>query len=158
MSGISAWLDGLGLGNYATIFAENAIDLDVLPDLNETDLKRLGVALGHRKRILRAIADLSSGSSLPESGSFADVATPESETERHHPTVLFCDIVGSTTLAIQLDPEDLSGVIRRFQATCATIITHNGGHVARFMGDGILAYFGYPQAHEDDAENAVRAG
>ncbi len=82
MSGIAAWLDGLGLGNYATIFVENAIDLDVLPDLNETDLKRLGVALGHRKRILRAIADLSSGSSLPETASLADVETPESETER----------------------------------------------------------------------------
>jgi predicted ATPase/class 3 adenylate cyclase len=158
MSAISAWLDGLGLGNYTTIFVENAIDLDVLPDLTEADLKRLGVALGHRKRILRAIADLSSGSSPPESASLVDVATPESETERRHPTVLFCDIVGSTALAIQLDPEDLSGVIRRFQATCATIITHNGGHVARFVGDGILAYFGYPQAHEDDPEAAVRAG
>jgi class 3 adenylate cyclase/predicted ATPase len=158
MSGITAWLDGLGLGSYATIFVENAIDLDVLPDLNETDLKRLGVALGHRKRILRAIADLSSGSSLPEGASFPDVATPESDRERRHLTVLFCDIVGSTALAVQLDPEELSGVIRRFQATCTTLITHNGGYVARFMGDGILAYFGYPQAHEDDAENAVRAG
>jgi len=158
MSGIAAWLDGLGLGNYATIFVENAIDLDVLPDLNETDLKRLGVALGHRKRILRAIADLSSGSSLPESASLADVATPESKTERRHLTALFCDIVGSTALALQLDPEELSGVIRRFQAICTTLITHNGGYVARFIGDGVLAYFGYPQAHEDDAENAVRAG
>src|SRR2546430_7366511 len=127
LSGIAAWLDGLGLGNYATIFVENAIDLDVLPDLNETDLKRLGVALGDRKRILRAIADLSSGSSLPESASLADVATPESKTERRHLTALFCDIVGSTALAIQLDPEELSGVIRRFQAICTTLITHNGG-------------------------------
>jgi class 3 adenylate cyclase/predicted ATPase len=158
MSGITAWLDGLGLGNYATIFVENAIDLDALPNLNETDLKKLGVALGHRKRILKAIADLSSGSSLPESAPLTDVATPESETERRRLTALFCDIVGSTALAIQLDPEELSGVIRRFQATCTILITHNGGYVARFMGDGVLAYFGYPQAHEDDAENAVRAG
>jgi predicted ATPase/class 3 adenylate cyclase len=155
MSGISAWLDGLGLGNYATIFVENAIDLDILPDLDETDLERLGVALGHRKRILRAIAALPRASP-PRAN--ADVAAPDAEGERRHLTVLFCDIVGSTALAVQLDPEDLSGVIRRFQATCTTIITHNRGYVARFMGDGILAYFGYPHAHEDDAENAVRAG
>jgi predicted ATPase/class 3 adenylate cyclase len=155
MSGITAWLDGLGLGNYATIFVENAIDLDVLPDLNETDLERLGVALGHRKRILRAIAALSRNASPRTS---ADVASPDSETQRRHLTVLFCDIVGSTELAVQLDPEDLNGVIRRFQATCNIIITHNGGYVARLMGDGILAYFGYPQAQEDDAESAVRTG
>jgi class 3 adenylate cyclase/predicted ATPase len=155
MSGITAWLDELGLGNYATIFVENAIDLDVLVDLNETDLKRLGVALGHRKRILRAIAALP-GASLARAS--ASIATPNAEGERRHLTVLFCDIVGSTALAVQLDPEDLSAVIRRFQTTCTTIITHNRGYVARFMGDGILAYFGYPQAHEDDAENAVRAG
>ena len=85
-------------------------------------------------------------------------AAPVSEGERRHLTVLFCDLVGSTALAVQLDPEDLSAVIRRFQATCAAMITQGGGHVARYMGDGILAYFGYPQAHEDDAECAVRAG
>jgi predicted ATPase/class 3 adenylate cyclase len=158
MSGISAWLDGLGLGRYATVFVENAIDLDVLPDLNEADLESIGVALGHRKRILRAIADLSKGSSPPTSTSLADVAAPQSEAEKRHLTALFCDIVGSTALAVQLDPEDLSGLIRRFQATCTAIITHNGGYVAKFMGDGILAYFGYPHAHEDDAESAARAG
>jgi class 3 adenylate cyclase/predicted ATPase len=155
MSSISAWLDGLGLGHYAAVFVENAIDLDVLVDLNETDLKRLGVALGHRKRILRAIAALP-GASLARAS--ASIATPDAEGERRHLSVLFCDIVGSTALAVQLDPEDLSAVIRRFQTTCTTIVTHNRGYVARFMGDGILAYFGYPQAHEEDAENAVRAG
>src|SRR5262245_55625130 len=122
MSSISAWLDGLGLGDYATVFVENAIDLDVLPDLNESDLEKLGVALGHRKRILRAIAALP-GASLPRAS--ANIATPDAEGERRHLSVMFCDIVGSTALAVQLDPEDLSGVIRRFQATCTTIITHN---------------------------------
>src|ERR1700745_2969425 len=103
MSGISAWLDGLGLGDYAAVFDENAIDLDVLVDLNETELKRLGVSLGHRKRILRAIAALP-GASLARAS--ASIATTNAEGERRHLTVLFCDIVGSTALAVQLDPED----------------------------------------------------
>jgi class 3 adenylate cyclase/predicted ATPase len=157
MSDLSAWLDSLGLGKYATIFAENAVDLDVLPDLNETDLERLGVALGHRKRILKAAAALST--SLRENSTTAMASAEEGAAgERRHLTVLFCDMVGSTELAVQLDPEELSGIVRRFQATCTSIITQNGGYIARFMGDGLLAYFGYPRAHEDDAERAARAG
>jgi class 3 adenylate cyclase len=157
MSNLSAWLDSLGLGKYATIFAENAVDLDVLPDLNETDLERLGVALGHRKRILKAAAALST--SLRENSTTAMASAEEGAAgERRHLTVLFCDMVGSTELAVQLDPEELSGIVRRFQATCTSIITQNGGYIARFMGDGLLAYFGYPRAHEDDAERAARAG
>jgi len=157
MSDLSAWLDNLGLGKYATIFAENAVDLDVLPDLNETDLERLGVALGHRKRILKAAAALST--SLRENSTTPMVSAEAGAAgERRHLTVLFCDMVGSTELAVQLDPEELSGIVRRFQATCTSIITQNGGYIARFMGDGLLAYFGYPRAHEDDAERAVRAG
>ena len=150
---IAAWLDGLGLAQYATVFAENAIDIDTLKDLAETDLEKLGVALGHRKRMLRAIAALSGGA--PEAPA---ALQPQSEAERRQVTVLFCDLVGSMALAIKLDPEDLSDVIRRFHGSCAAAITHMGGYVARFMGDGLLAYFGYPQAHEDDAERAVRAG
>ncbi len=151
---IATWLDGLGLAQYATVFAENAIDLDILPDVTEADLEKLGVALGHRKRILRAITALTSGNSAQT----ASGPLPHPEAERRQMTVLFCDLVGSTALAVKLDPEDLRDVTRRFQGSCAAAITQMGGYVARFMGDGLLAYFGYPQAHEDDAERAVRAG
>src|SRR6266498_5455624 len=154
---ITTWLDGIGLAQYATVFAENAIDLDVLSDVSEADLERLGVALGHRKRMLRAIASLP-GARPAAGASGTGRAPPLSEPERRQLTVLFCDLVGSTALALQLDPEDLSAVIRRFQAICAAMIAHAGGHIARYMGDGLLVYFGYPQAHEDDAERAVRAG
>jgi class 3 adenylate cyclase len=154
---IKTWLDEIGLGQYATVFAENAIDLDVLPDVTETDLERLGVALGHRKRILRAIA-ARSGATPAAAAPATAPAVPQSEAERRQLTVLFCDLVGSTALAATLDPEDLSDVIGGFQGCCAAVITRMGGHVARFMGDGLLVYFGYPQAHEDDAERAVRAG
>jgi class 3 adenylate cyclase len=151
---ITTWLDGIGLAQYATVFAENAIDFEILPDVTEADLEKLGVALGHRKRILKAIAALSGGSLAPAAG--APLA--QSKAERRQVTVLFCDLVGSTALAVKLDPEDLRDVIRTFQGSCAEAITQMGGYVARFMGDGLLAYFGYPQAHEDDAERAVRAG
>jgi class 3 adenylate cyclase/predicted ATPase len=154
---ITTWLDGLGLAQYATVFAENAIDLDILRDVTEADLKRLGVPIGHRKRIFRAVAALS-GKSLAPRASAPAAAAPRPDGERRHLTVLFCDLVGSTALAVKLDPEDLRDVIRRFQDACAAEITHMGGYVASFIGDGLLAYFGYPQAHEDDAERAVRAG
>src|SRR5215831_6427122 len=154
---IETWLDEIGLGQYATVFAENAVDLDILPDLTETDLERLGVALGDRKRILRAIAALS-GATPAAAAPAAAPALLQSEAERRQLTVLLCDLVGSTALAAKLDPEDLRDVIRGFQGCCAAVITRMGGHVARFMGDGLLVYFGYPQAHEDDAERAVRVG
>jgi class 3 adenylate cyclase/predicted ATPase len=154
---IKTWLDEIGLGQYATVFAENAVDLDVLPDVTETDLERLGVALGHRKRILRAIAALSGATPAAAAPATAP-ALPQSEAERRQLTVLFCDLVGSSALAVKLDPEDLRDVIHGFQGCCAAVITRMGGHVARFMGDGLLVYFGYPQAHEDDAERAVRVG
>jgi class 3 adenylate cyclase/predicted ATPase len=154
MSAISAWLDGIGLGQYSVTFVENGVDLDVLLDLSETDFEKLGVALGHRKRILRAMSAFSAG---PRAAAPTQAAWP-SEAERRQLTVLFCDLVGSAALAVQLDPEDLSAVIRRFQALYTAVIRNDGGYVARFMGDGLLAYFGYPQAREDDAENAVRAG
>ena len=155
----TTWLDGLGLAQYATVFAENAINLDILPDVTEADLEGLGVTLGHRKRILRAVAGLSGESFAPRaSAPAAAAAPPRPDAEKRQLTVLFCDLVGSTGLAVKLDPEDLRDVIRKFQDACAAAITNMGGHVARFMGDGMLAYFGYPQAHEDDAERAVRAG
>jgi class 3 adenylate cyclase/predicted ATPase len=154
---IAAWLEHLGLGQYTAIFVENAIDLDVLPDLTDADFERLGVPLGHRKRIIRAI---SSTSSINVTGARAGLnsAPYRSEAEKRQLTVLFCDLVGSTALAVRLDPEDLSAVIRRFQLTATGVITSYGGYVAKFMGDGLLAYFGYPVTHEDEAESAVRAG
>ncbi len=158
MSTIVGWLDGLGLAQYVRVFAENAIDSDILFDLTEADLEKLGIPLGDRKRMLKAIADYQQGSTRRTGITAAPVASPHSEAERRHLTVLFCDLVGSTGFAVALDPEELSGIIRRFQDTCAAVIEHFGGHIGRFMGDGLLVYFGYPQAHEDDAERAVRAG
>ena len=154
---IETWLDEIGLAQYANAFAENAIDFEILPDVTEADLEKLGVALGHRKRILRAIAALS-GARPADAAPATAPALPQSEAERRQLTVLFCDLVGSTALAVKLDPEDMREVIRAFQDSCAAVVTQMGGHVARFMGDGLLVYFGYPQAHEDDAERAVRAG
>jgi class 3 adenylate cyclase/predicted ATPase len=153
---ISTWLDHLGLGQYAATFVENAIDLDVLPDLTDADFERLGVPLGHRKRIIRAISSTTVKSRAAPGGFNSMAQRPEAE--RRQLTVLFCDLVGSTALAVRLDPEELSAVIRRFQVTSTGVIASYGGYVAQFMGDGILAYFGYPVTREDEAENAVRAG
>src|ERR1700748_1935047 len=125
MSAISAWLDSLGLGRYATAFDENAVDLDVVSELTEIDLERMGAALGHRKRILRAL----STSPLPSPAGAATRLVPSRhlESEKRQLTMLFCDLVGSTALAVQLDPEDLSTGMRRFQYTCTSAITHNCG-------------------------------
>ena len=158
MSTIAGWLERLGLAQYVPVFAENVVDIDVLFDLTEADLEKLGIPLGDRKRMLKAIAGYQQSSTPRTSVTAATVASPRSEAERRHLTVLFCDLVGSTGLAVELDPEELSGVIRRFQDTCAAVIKHFGGYIGKFMGDGLLVYFGYPQAHEDDAERAVRAG
>jgi predicted ATPase/class 3 adenylate cyclase len=158
VSTIAGWLEGLGLAHYAPAFAKNVVEIDVLFDLTEADLERLGIPLGDRKRMLKAIADYQQSFTPRTSLMAATVASPHSEAERRHLTVLFCDLVGSTGLATELDPEELSGVIRRFHDTCAAVIKHFGGYIGRFMGDGLLVYFGYPRAHEDDAERAVRAG
>ena len=150
----------IGLEQYTATFIDNAIDVAILPDLTEADLEKLGVVLGHRKRMLKALAELSAGSPAPAAPVGSPV--PASEGERRQITVLFCDLVDFDPRLeqSQLDPEDSQApVIRRFQATCAGIIKQAGGNIAkRYMGDGLLAYFGYPQAHEDDAECAVRAG
>ncbi|UQD84599.1 AAA family ATPase [Bradyrhizobium elkanii USDA 76] len=148
---IAEWLEKLGLGQYALRFAENGIDLGVLPELTDEDFDRLGVLLGHRRKMLRAIADLNQAELI------AAPVSPH-DAERRHLTVMFCDLVGSTALSARLDPEDMWEVIRAYRAACAQVITTYDGAVARFIGDGILAYFGYPRAHEDDAERAVRAG
>ncbi len=151
MSGdIARWLEGLDLSQYAEAFAENDIDTDVLTDLDEADLEKLGLSMGHRKRLLRAIGELA-----PEAKS----QPPSSaEAERRQLTVMFCDLVGSTALSSQLDPEDLRDVIRAYQDACAAVVARYEGFVAKYMGDGVLVYFGYPTAHEDDATRAISTG
>jgi class 3 adenylate cyclase len=163
------WLASLGLSEYAERFAENDIDMAVLRDLTDQDLKDLGISsLGHRRKLLRAIGEL--GSSPSVGGSSSVVASkglmPVAATEpalydgaeRRHLTVMFTDLVGSTALSTKLDPEDLHAVIGAYHKCAAETIGRFEGFVAKYMGDGVLAYFGYPRAHEDDAERAVRAG
>jgi class 3 adenylate cyclase/predicted ATPase len=155
MQPIAKWLDSLGLAEYADRFAENDIEIDVLSELTDRDLEQLGVSLGHRRKILRAIRDLGGGAAPvrapPESKSRDDA-------ERRQLTVMFTDLVGSTALSARLDPEDFARVIGSYQNICASAVAKFGGSVAKYLGDGVLAYFGYPEAHEDDSERAVRAG
>jgi class 3 adenylate cyclase len=154
MKDVAEWLASLELGEYAQRFAENAIDLSVIRDLTENDLKELGVLLGHRRKMLRAIAELQRAPATPQMAS----EPARERAERRQLTVMFCDLVGSTALAARLDPEDMRQVIAVFHRRVAEVIGGYEGVVARYMGDGVLAYFGYPQAHEDDAVQAVRAG
>ena len=162
---VTAWLEELGLGQYAISFEENELDLDQLVDLSNEDLKDLGVTImGHRKKLFRAI-DALQDSPAQETIEKDAAAQPEpltsassGEAERRQLTVMFCDLVGSTELSRQFDPEDLQSIIASYQAACNAAIDRFDGYVARYMGDGMLVYFGYPVAHEDDAERAVRAG
>jgi class 3 adenylate cyclase len=162
---IVVWLRSLGLGKYEAAFRENEIDETVLPDLTADDLKELGVtALGHRRKLLAAIAALRDDASGKASSvdtattSSAPSVRPEDRAERRQVTVMFSDLVGSTALSARMDPEDLREVISAYQKCVADTVARSGGFVAKYMGDGVLIYFGYPQAHEDDAERAVRAG
>jgi class 3 adenylate cyclase/predicted ATPase len=151
---IAAWLHSLGMQQYEAAFRDNAIDATVLPELTADDLKDLGVNLvGHRRKLLAAIAALRTDvGPVPE----APAAGPAAE--RRQLTVMFCDLVGSTALSAGLDPEDLREVIAAYHRAIAEIVGGLDGFVAKYMGDGVLVYFGYPRAHEDDAERAVRAG
>ena len=154
MPGIREWLGSHGLSGYADRFAENKIDLSILPDLTDEDLKELGVLLGDRRRILRLIADLAPKSQPPA----ASGSPPLEGAERRQVTVMFADLVGSTALSTGMDPEDLRDVFAAYSNCAEETVSKFGGNVAQYMGDGILVYFGYPHAHEDDAEQAVRAG
>jgi class 3 adenylate cyclase/predicted ATPase len=162
---IGSWLCGLGLERYTQAFRDNEIDLDLLPHLTTDDLKDLGVALvGHRRRLLDAIAALQGESTAhepaapPHEGSGTSPTGARAGAERRQLTVMFVDLVGSTALSAQLDPEDMRAVIGGYQNAVAGEVTRFEGYVAKFMGDGVLAYFGWPRAHEDDAERAVRGG
>ena len=154
MPGITEWLSSHGLSEYADRFTKNRIDLSILPDLTDEDLKELGILLGDRRRILRLIAELASKpqvSTIPGS-------RPLEGAERRQVTVMFADLVGSTALSAGMDPEDLRDVFAAYSSCAEETMTMFGGNVAQYMGDGILVYFGYPHAHEDDAAQAVRAG
>jgi class 3 adenylate cyclase/predicted ATPase len=150
---ISDWLEKLGMSEYAQRFAENDVDIEVLGDLTDADFDRLGVSIGHRRKLLKAIAvGVPTAPEAPPSKSGTESA------ERRQVTVMFSDLVGSTALSARMDPEDLREVISAYQKRVAETVQRFGGFVAKYMGDGVLVYFGYPQAHEDDAERAVRAG
>ena len=158
MQQIGDWLKKLGMSEYAERFEENRIDPSVLPDLTDQDLERLGVLLGDRRKMLRAIRELAGDAPVAPHLPAVTEARQQDAAERRQLTVMFCDLVGSTTLSARLDPEDLREIIGAYQRCCAVQVELSGGFVAKYMGDGVLAYFGYPQAHEDDAERAVRAG
>jgi len=155
---VAAWLQGLGLERYVPAFRDNEIDWEALPKLTAEDLKDLGVVLGgHRRKLLDAITAL--GAEAPAAGTAASHDAPApADAERRQLTVMFCDLVGSTELSSRLDPEDLRDVVGAYHRAVTEIVAGFDGLVSRYMGDGVLVYFGYPQAHEDDAERAVRAG
>jgi SAM domain (Sterile alpha motif)/Adenylate and Guanylate cyclase catalytic domain len=162
---VVVWLRSLGLGKYEAAFRENEISEKVLPNLTAEDLKEIGVGpVGHRRTLLEAIAALRADASgkAPSTDvgppSSAPSVHPEDRAERRQVTVMFSDLVGSTALSARMDPEDLREVISAYQKCVAETVQRFGGFVAKYMGDGVLIYFGYPQAHEDDAERAVRAG
>src|SRR6478736_2517884 len=160
---IAEWLGRQGLGQYAQTFAENHIDYSVLPDLTEDDLEKLGLSLGHRKRLLRAIDEVwgtrqaRDTTKVARTGAEATSPAQHREAEFRQITVMFCDLVGSTQLSEKLDPEDLQKLIDAFRVECSAAIGRYGGEVARYFGDGVMAFFGWPRAHEDDAARAIHA-
>ena len=156
---IDGWLRGIGLAQYAEMFRANDIDGELLGRLTNDDLKDIGVAsFGHRKKLLEAIAELVAVP-FPCSRQPALTEPKTHDTaERRQVTVMFSDLVGSTALSARMDPEDLREIISAYQKCVAETVRRFGGFVAKYMGDGVLIYFGYPEAHEHDAERAVRAG
>jgi class 3 adenylate cyclase len=161
---IAGWLRGLGLEQYAQLFRDNDIDGEILCGMTAEDLKELGISsFGHRRRLLNAITAL--GGEPPTrdvaqsatSVTSAPTSPPPIDAERRQLTVMFCDLVGSTALSARLDPEDLREIIAAYHRTVTGIVAGFDGFIAKYMGDGVLVYFGYPRAHEDDAERAVRA-
>src|ERR1700722_10477311 len=153
---VGDWLRSLGLGQYEALFRENDIDAEVLPEVTEADLEKFGVSFGHRKRLLRAIAGL--GAPVPTLEPMRQpVRAPEDSAQRRHLTVMFCDLVGSTSISAKLDAEDWRDLVGGYLDAASAAVTRMGGHVAKKLGDGIMALFGYPLAQENDAERALRA-
>src|SRR5262249_16148775 len=155
MQQIADWLEKLGMSEYAQRFAENGIGFAALRHLTDQDLKDIGVLLGHRRIMLAAIQELGS---LAVAQPVTVELKPQDTAERRQVTVMFSDLVGSTALSARIDPEDLRDVIAAYQKCVAQTVQRFGGFVAKYMGDGVLIYFGYPEAHEEDAERAVRPG
>ena len=162
---VAEWLRGLGLGEYAAAFRENDVGAEVLAKLTAEDLKELGVrSVGHRRMLLDAIAALQAVAARPPPAATADAPAPTAPSaeakgaERRQLTVLFCDLAGSTALSARLDPEDMRDVVAAYHRAVTEAVQGQGGYIAKFLGDGVLAYFGWPRAHEDDAERAVHAG
>jgi class 3 adenylate cyclase len=163
MHQVADWLEKLGLGQYDQTFAENDIDFAILVELTDEDLEKIGIkSFGHRRRILRAIGELGDSEKAvrarPVSEKASSPVVVHDTAERRQVTVMFSDLVGSTALSARMDPEDLREVISAYQKRVAETVQRSGGFVAKYMGEGVLVYFGYPKAHEDDAERAVRAG
>jgi class 3 adenylate cyclase len=158
MQQVLDWLEKLGMSGYAQRFAENGISIAALPHLTDQDLKEIGVLLGHRRIMLAAIGELARAAEPVAHSAVGSEGRPRDAAERRHVTVMFSDLVGSTALSARMDPEDLREIISAYQNCVADAVRRFGGFVAKYMGDGVLVYFGYPQAHEDDAERAVRAG
>jgi len=156
---VADWLRRLGLEQYARAFADNDIDGEILPELTADDLIGLGVtSIGHRRRLLAAIAALRGDVPQAATDTAAAAVAVSGEAERRQLTVMFCDLVGSTPLSVRFDPEDLREVIGAYHRCVTDTVVRCTGFVAKYMGDGVLIFFGYPEAHEDDAERAVRAG
>ena len=163
MQTVKQWLELLGLPQYAEVFERNAVDLELLRELTDEDIEKLGVTpLGHRKKILKAIAELNDTLAPTPTEQPPKVNPPHrqsmsAEAERRQLTVMFCDLVGSTALAQRLDPEELRDLMQAYQRVCGEVIARFEGHIAQYLGDGLMVYFGWPRAHEDDVERAVRA-
>jgi len=158
MSTVRHWLEAIGLAQYADAFEANDIDTDLLTQIDDQVLKDIGVSsAGHRLRLRNAIAKLAP-TSIAEGSSEAPTSPPPSQAERRQLTVMFCDLVGSTALSTRFDPEELREEIRAYQNTVSDVVARYDGFIAKFMGDGVLAYFGYPRAHEDDAERHCGRG
>jgi class 3 adenylate cyclase/tetratricopeptide (TPR) repeat protein len=153
MDELTSWLQGIGLERYAPVFLDNGVELDSLPLLSESDLEKLGVLLGHRRKLLKAIAALRDAD-LPTETAQSPITV---DGERRQLTVLFCDLIGSTELARRLDPEDLAALMRQYRTACTEVVMRYEGNIAQHLGDGVMVYFGWPLAHEDDPERAVRA-
>jgi class 3 adenylate cyclase/tetratricopeptide (TPR) repeat protein len=164
MTEIGTWLRTIQLGEHEELFVKNDIDLEIVTDLTESDLVTLGLSLGHRKRLLRAIRAMEPATKVAQPGTGSIDSPQEARdpadavAERRYITVMFCDLVGSTSIGERVDAEELRTLLLSYQSACKTEIQRFGGQVARLLGDGVIAYFGYPRAHEDDAERAVRAG